>query len=45
VLERELELSGKSFDAVTKLASLKRSKLVEERLNDSWVKDDHQQLE
>ena len=37
VCERELELAGKAFDALAKLAIGKRRQLVEERLDDCGV--------
>jgi hypothetical protein len=45
VLERELQLASQSLSAVPQLALGERGQLVEQRLNDGRVQDDHRHLE
>ena len=45
VLEGELQLGSQAFNPGPKVAHRERRQLVEERLNDSRVDEDHQDLE
>ena len=45
VLEREVKLRGKVLDTQAQLSAGERRKLVEERLDDGRVQNDHHHLE
>jgi hypothetical protein len=45
VLKRELELGCERLDASPEFAMWKGREFVEERLDDSWIKDYHRKLE
>ena len=45
VLERELQLAREALNAIPELAFSTRRELVEERLDDGRVDDDHEKLE
>jgi hypothetical protein len=45
MLERELQLASQSLSAVPQLALSERGELVEQRLDDSGVQDNHRHLE
>jgi hypothetical protein len=45
VLEGKSELRCERLDASPKFAFWERGELVEERLNDGWVENDHRKLE
>jgi hypothetical protein len=45
VFEREFEFAGKVLNPLAEIAFGKRGELVEERLDDSWVENDHNELE
>lgn len=45
MLERELEFAGKVLNPLAKVAFSERGQLVEQRLDDGWVEDDHDELE
>lgn len=45
MLQRELELPGQRFDSGSQFTIAQGCELVEQRLNDGGVKDDHDELE
>lgn len=45
VSQREVESLGEGFNPRSQQSTLQRGQLVEQRLNDGWVENDHAKLE